>query len=399
MIFRALFSQGLATAFVAGVSMLLLLFLARTLGPEDFGIYNYVLTVAALLAMIQDGGFRNLLMRERAAITPRLLDLSPNLLRLGLGHLVLLTCALQLAIWILPFDFKEALAAAVFCYALITAGQFVSSEMKGLGEFPREAAWQITCRSMTALSVLMAVTLLGPAAEWIFLAWAGGLVLAFTLFPGQLLQRPLFQLHGLIYRSAIAFMVIDMATTIYFRIDIVMLNHLQDDPEQLGYYSAAYRVLEALIMLLTPAAQIFFREIRVRLEDRRAVRTAVSTALWVMLGLASATVLFGVSFASEIVSLFFGDAFAQSSSLLSWMLLAIFFVMPNYVLTQGAIALNKEQYYAWAACVAAICNVVLNALWIPAYGALGAAWATLATEAALTVLLLGGMARWLTVKV
>ena len=61
---RSLRVQWLATVYVAAVSMLITFFLARTLGPEIFGRYSYIITLAALFAILQDGGFRTLLFRE-----------------------------------------------------------------------------------------------------------------------------------------------------------------------------------------------------------------------------------------------------------------------------------------------------------------------------------------------
>jgi len=61
---NSLIYQWLATLFVGAVSILLVFFLARTLGTSQFGKYNYILSIASLYLIIQDGGYRTLIFRE-----------------------------------------------------------------------------------------------------------------------------------------------------------------------------------------------------------------------------------------------------------------------------------------------------------------------------------------------
>jgi len=58
-------TQWLASAYGATVSILLTFLFARLLGPKIFGSYNYLLTLASLYAILQDGGFRTLIFRYR----------------------------------------------------------------------------------------------------------------------------------------------------------------------------------------------------------------------------------------------------------------------------------------------------------------------------------------------
>ena len=82
-----------------------------------------------------------------------------------------------------------------------------------------------------------------------------------------------------------------------------------------------------------------------------------------------------------VVELAYGKAYRTSVGLLFLLSLSLFFVMPNYILTQAAIADNKGASYAWITVVASIGNVSMNLYLIPLYGSVGAAWATIASEA------------------
>ncbi len=58
----------------------------------------------------------------------------------------------------------------------------------------------------------------------------------------------------------------------------------------------------------------------------------------------------------------------------------ILLLVPNIVLTQTALALNLEKYYALTAIIAAIVNVVFNLLFIPLYGIVASAYSSIITE-------------------
>ncbi len=88
---RGWVNQTAASLWVAVVSMVLVFALGRLLGPERFGEYNYVLTLASLIAILQDGGFKTLLQRESAH---RSMDLDAGgLTRYALGHILWVSLA------------------------------------------------------------------------------------------------------------------------------------------------------------------------------------------------------------------------------------------------------------------------------------------------------------------
>ena len=104
-----------------------------------------------------------------------------------------------------------------------------------------------------------------------------------------------------------------------------------------------------------------------------------------MLSAAIVLVSIGAIWGKEIMIFIFGIQYAYSGILLVWLLLAIFFIFPNYILTQAAIALNREAGYAKIVIFIAIVNILLNIKLIPEHGAIGAAWATIIAESLLCI--------------
>ncbi len=391
---KALTSQWAATLFAAAVSVGLTFVLGRVLGPAVFGQYSYILTLASIFAIFQDGGFTTLIFREtaKAALAPR--EGRPKLLSLALGHLCLLTGLGLALVWCFPAADRPSLAAAVGYYALFTAAALVSAQLKGRNNFAAEGVWRAVCRTATALGAGVALLFPGAGTTAVFLGLLLGQAAALaTPFGRALRLAPRLTASRDVYGPCAAFLCISAATTIYFRCDVILLRQLTDDPAVVGNYAAAYRLIEGVILLATPLAHIFFRRLRISLNDTAAFRQSFGRMLGVMIALSVAATAGGLLLGPYVLSLAFGDRYAAAIPLLSWLLASLPFILPNYVLTQALVALGRERAYAVATIVAAVVNIALNLLLIPLLAAKGAALATVATEALLCLALARGFVR------
>lgn len=394
---HALGAQWLSSVYVAAVSLGLTFALGRVMGPETFGGYSYVLTVASLFLILQDGGFKTLLFRERTPVQDQERRRDDGLSGRATGHVLVATVVgLALAL-LLPSPL--AVAVAVACFGLQALVNFVSSELRAGGAFGRDAIWLAAARTAGAVGVLAGLWL-APRDVWpVFAGWACGLA-ACLLWSRRALavdvpSRPVLGglMGGGVLRACLAFMVVDAATTLYYRVDIILLEHMGHGGAELGQYAAAYRFLDGVVLLAAPLGAVWFRILRRHWLDHERFMSLVRLMSLALLGAAGLVVAAGLVLGEAVVLLTFGPEYGQAVRLLPWVLAAVVFVLPNGILTQAAIACGAERMYALAACVCAGLNVVLNWLLIPRFGAFGAAGATVITEAVLTALLVWGLAR------
>jgi O-antigen/teichoic acid export membrane protein len=391
---RPLVAQWLATVYVAGFSMLMTFFLARLFGPEIFGKYSYIITLAALFAILQDGGFRTLLFREFTS--PSLPIHTDQLFPVALGHLLMITTLGVFTVLVFPFADKVSLLLAITAFGLGTATNFISSALKGKGDFNREAWWRVTVRSLTGLGILGFIFLVSLQLEWIFAGWITGFLVSLIFQRAYPLKKVLLvKPNPQIYRSLVALLTIDVATLIYFKIDIVMLRHIEGTLHQVGFYAAASRILEGVMFILFPFANVFFRELRLHANDPKKFLRLTNKLVFYATLIALFIVPLGMFFKDDIILLCFGSSYQQGAApLLYWLYISLFFMIPNLVLTQGALAINREKYYAVSACGAALLNIGLNYFLIPIYGARGAAFGTIATEVFLLAFMGYGIYSW-----
>jgi len=196
------------------------------------------------------------------------------------------------------------------------------------------------------------------------------------------LRWPRINFSSDLFRDNMVFLTIDVATVFYFRSDIVLLEYYGHIEGDVGQYSAAYRILEGIILLATPVAQLSFRALRLKTDQQQFFRL-LCFLLMIMLFTAILIIAMGMMWGSDLMVYVFGVQYKDAGALLPLLLFSVLFILPNYILTQGSIALNREKGYAKIVVGVAVLNVLLNMWLIPDFGATGAAWATIFAEGVL----------------
>jgi O-antigen/teichoic acid export membrane protein len=162
------------------------------------------------------------------------------------------------------------------------------------------------------------------------------------------------------------------------------------EPEYLGYYSNASRVVRASFGMVFAAIAVFNPRLNYlyKTENRDEYRMMFQRFydVGMYLAIPAATGLF--AFAPWVMTLMFGEAFAPgifTLRLLSFLI--IIFTFASVFGHVGLIIYGKEKYLLIAAVAGAVINFMLNRILIPSYMHQGAAMASLISECLITILL------------
>ena len=388
-----LIRQWGGVGFVAIVSILLSFLLGRVLGPFEFGTYSFVLSVVSIFAIVQDGGFKTLLFREKVKSSNSTF-IEYDIFCTATVHIVLITCAGLICLFVFPISNTNILFPAVLFTGIRVYATYYSAQLKGEGRFGYEAFWQVMIRVVTASAMLSVLFIFSTSVALLF--WAGAIslfLLVLFLVPGKSIKKFKIQHYQHLFRNTAFFFVIDAATVIYFRSDIILIKYIHPESLETGYYAAAYRLLEGVILMIAPVSQICFRYLRLHLNQKEKFAGLLKIMLSGALLAGMFFSFIGYLFGPRLTTLLYGIEFAKAGILSQWIFLSLLFVIPNSILTQALIALNFEKKYAAAAIIVAIINIVINFCVIPKYGAIGSVWATLVSEAFLFVILFGSIFR------
>ena len=155
-----------------------------------------------------------------------------------------------------------------------------------------------------------------------------------------------------------------------------------------GWYSAAYRILEGLVYISIAFVSTVFPTLsRLKVADEHTLRTTVQRATEFVIAFALPIALAIVFLASDIIALLYGEPYAPSTAALRWIGAALLFVFVNGFLGSVLEAIDRQHLHFRGRLVAVLVNVALNIFLIPRLAHVGAAIATLVTEATLSVCL------------
>ena len=162
-----------------------------------------------------------------------------------------------------------------------------------------------------------------------------------------------------------------MSNLAFVSIDMLMLG-VMAGPEQIGLYSAAYRVLNQVLVVYYLIAQSLYPQYAQHsVEDR--IRMVKARILLPLLGAGVVIAAILAIARRPVLVLLFGHPFLAAAPLLLLLACAIPLDFLTTYLSNAYIAWGMEKKVLLCTTVAAGSNVVLNLIWIPAYGAKAAA--------------------------
>jgi O-antigen/teichoic acid export membrane protein len=193
------------------------------------------------------------------------------------------------------------------------------------------------------------------------------------------------RLGSLSLRRAAPLAVASIVATLYYRIDIWLLSILAD-PRAVALYASSYRLVDGILLpssaigsLAVPSTAQYDAETAVR-------RLAKLSTLAV--GLVLPVIIAVALHAPVVLRTIYGEAYAAAGNVLVVLLLAavptaiVTVVGPRATLTRG-----RAVVLALVSCLTL--NVVLNVIGIPRFGIMAAAWATVASQWLLFILVVG----------
>jgi len=380
------------------INFAFIIFLARVLGAEGFGKYSYLLAYTNLFAVIVDAGLNSLYAREasrkpdeKQKIISALVTIKLTLA--GIMSILLVGSTLVLsALGVLEISPQDAGCLTFFAlfWVLNSTIDLVNSVYVQAEKLEYDAAINLGHRLISvALGVILVLAMRNVlAVSEAYLAGAAISLLASWLLVRKrfgLRLRPSLATKRLRFLLAEAFPLILTLffASVYFKVDQVMLKVFRGDAE-VGWYSAAFRVLE-FVMLVPAATSVVVLPIFSRLfvGDKQLLSSNASRLLRLLfvLGIGVCILLWP---SSGYLVLVFGEKFGPQTRLafqiLIWTAPLIFV---NYILTNLLVATRNQKKNALSAVLCTMLNVSLNIALIPHYGFVGAAGATIATEALL----------------
>jgi polysaccharide transporter, PST family len=362
---------------------------ARYLGPEQFGLFNYALSFVTLFSPIASLGLDSILVRELVQHPTKsnellgsafVLKLVGSCLSLGvvLGSIVLFRSDPQ------SWQLVGILAGGAIFQAFDPIDFWFQSQVRSK---PVVLAKNIAFMVTTVLKVL----LIQMKAGLLLFAWVSasevgltalGLIVIYHLNRRTLLNwRPNLDVGRQLLKTSYPMLFSAIAVVLYMKIDQIMLGQILGD-QAVGIYAAATRISEVWYFIpVVIASSITPMILKARQESHGLYHQKLQTAFNGTVLAAYAISIAMSFFAAPLILHLYGSAYAESIPILIVHIWASIFIFLGVIRGIWMIAEDLTGVYFQMTLLGTLVNVGLNMILIPRYGGLGAAIATVVAYA------------------
>lgn len=363
------------------------IWIARYLGPEDFGLFSYVIAFSAILSGFAKLGLDSIIVRELLKYPEEKENYLGSAYWLkNFGAMV----ALIIVAFILPsfgFDKQEN-----FLIFVVVIGLFFQSHEVIEFYFQSEvkAKFISICKMVQLfVSSFLKVVLLTFEADvfwFVLIITLDSMFLAIGyLFFYKALNKDYFyrffslSLSKKLLMRSWPLMLSMIMIMLYMKIDQIMIKNMLND-YQVGQYSAGVKLVEGVFFIPTIIVTSLFPAIINAKNNNEALYEKRMIRLLSALIYFSIPIVLLLYFGSYyIVAILFGEGYSLSASVLKLYSISLPFVFVSVASSRWFVAEEIQRKLFYRAFCAVLLNVLLNYLLIPIYGIDGAAISTVIT--------------------
>jgi O-antigen/teichoic acid export membrane protein len=379
-----------------GVGLFVSVWVARYLGPEDFGLFSFAIAFVSIFGGLSTLGRPGIVVRDIVSEPKSSLEtLGSSFVLQVIGGITAFTLLLILIPIFRPHDRSAISIVTIIGLTLL----FKASESIKCW-FESQVQSKYTVWAENAVFVAIAVTKIGlilagaSLLAFVWISFLEGVVTSILLFAMyewaggriRVWRFSLARAKTLLHHSW-PLILSELAVVVYMRIDQIMLGQMLDD-KAVGIYTAAVRISEAWYFIPVAIVGSVFPSLLDAKKTSETLYLEKFQKLYDILVMVALVVAIPVTFlADQIVEELFGKEYIEAGTILSIHIWTALFVFLGVASGKWFLAENRQllafQRVFWGMVV----NIALNLVLIPKYGGGGAAVATLVSQAVAALLI------------
>lgn len=369
------------------INFFVVLFLARYLGRDLFGLYGFIFAYLTIFDAIIEFGITHILVRDISRDEDNAALLLGNAFILRLVVVFVCLFASWFAAYLLryPIDIRFLLFIASFEFFLQLRSIFeVIFRVRLKLQFP---ALETIIRAATyGIFVIIAIALKLSLLSIIVFNIISGVIGLFFLIPCSLRYLKLKLRINLsfikyILKQSFPLMLSNVFILMYYRIDVILLSKMKNFTD-IGYYTTSTRLIEALTIFPLTIVISVFPVISETFKADREIFKKICAKVFIFIFSLSLPICFLISlFSGKIVSILYGREYLASALSLKILIWADFFIFLMFLSSQMLIAIGKQHIDTLTSLIMIITNIILDILLIPKYSFIGCSIAVLLSVA------------------
>lgn len=380
------FSAGLMGRLASqAISFIMVVYLARVLGPESYGGLSLVLAIISYFNLLATFGLPTVGIREAARAQhvcegsiSQLFSLRVFLAVLSYFLLLLYGC-----FFVTDRHFSHLLL--LYGLTMISSSWLLDWAFIGIGDLRSLAVANVLASIFSCLFIFLLVK---GAADIFYIPVVMFIGSVFACIFLLYLFRKRHSIHlnfdlakwRTLLKISVPFAVTGGISQVYENFDMLMLG-LMAGPQDVGYYSVAYKIVVVLSGIVGIYSQSTFPAmIRLRENNSRLMGAFLKQNLHVMLFFLLPVVAGGSILGHSIIGTFFGEVYLQATTPFVLLLYYVFFMTLSITLANWLLAVNEDKKYMSTLILGAAVNVLANLVLIPLWKSAGAAMSMIIAE-------------------
>lgn len=372
-----------------GVGLFVGVWIARYLGPEQFGLWNFSIAFVALFGAFATLGLDSIVVRELVKNPERQNEL------LGTAFVLKIVGALiALILVMVAITFIRYGETLTLLLVAITAAGFIFQSLNVIDfYFQANVKSRYTVYAVNTAFILMTlikIILLIFSAPLIAFALAGlgevALTSIFLIFAFRFNHQNMREWHycrnvaGELLKHSWPLILSGLAIMIYMRIDQIMIGQMLGDVE-VGLFSAAVRISEVWYFVPMAIASSILPSLVSTKRQSEALYNSRLQKLFDLMVILALLLAIPLTLLSDWVVVFlYGETYRNAGLVLAIHVWGGVFVFLGVASGQWFITENLQNLAFYRTLLGAILNVFANIILIPTYGIAGAAVSTLLSQ-------------------
>ena len=370
------------------VGLFVSIWIARYLGPEQFGFFSYTLSFVGLFAFITTLGLDQIVVRElvkNSNHTDEIMGTAFWLKIMGamLGVLAILTISIN-------FTSNDTFANILI---LIIASSTIFQSFNVVDYYFQSKVMSkfivlINVIGLFLSSIIKIILILNkaPLIAFVWVVLFDNFILASGFIYFYIKLNLKFKIRNLKFKSKTAILLLkdswpiilsSAAIMIYVKIDQVMIKEMLG-LDAVGQYAAAARISEVWYFIPVVLATSFFPAIiNAKKKNEKLYNSRLQKLYDIMVWMA-VVIAIPISFLSDwLVEILYGYQYNEAGNVLMIHIWSGVFVFLGVASTKWLICENLQIFSTMNTIIGAVINISLNYILIPKFGIAGSAWATI----------------------
>jgi len=371
-----------------GVGLFVGIWVARYLGPEQFGVFSYAQSFVGLFAVLATLGLDGIMVRELVK------DETKRDVLLGTAFLLRIVAAIFVLLLLYASTMLNSNGRDTNILIFIIASVTVFQSFNVIDFYFQSKVLSKYVAYSNFISLLISsfvkIALILNKAPLIAFAWVAlfdSFVLALGFIYYYKSQKlSIFnwkydkQVDLSLLKDSWPLILSGMVIAVYMKIDQVMIKEMLG-ASAVGQYAAAVKISQAWYFIPTViSSSLFPAIINAKKRDpvlyKQRLQKLYNLVVWLAILIAFPMSFIGL----DLMKLLYGTAYSEAGKILMVHLWAGVFVFIGVAGSKWFICENLQLYTFYRTLTGAIINIALNLVLIRKYGAIGAAFATIISQ-------------------